>query len=493
MSQIHLLTAHEITQLFSKGELSAKEITAHTLARIQALNPALNAFLHIFEKRALEKASLLDQKRAKGQKVGALAAVPVAVKENILVKGEIASCGSKFLEHYRAPYDATSVRFLEEEDAILIGQTNMDEFAMGASGIHSAFGPTKNPWNLECSPGGSSSGSAAAVSARLCPLALGSDTGGSIRQPAAFTGIAGFKPSYGRIARYGLVAFASSFDQIGPFARSVQDIALIMETIGKHCSCDSTSIPTPPGTFTSKMGTSMKGMRMGIPWGFLEKLEKEPRDCFEKTINVAKSLGIELVEVNLDVLKYGIAVYYILTSAEASTNLARFDGIRYGHRSKKAKSLEEVYDLSREEGFGFEVKKRIMLGTYVLSGGYKDAYFQKAAKVRTMIIHSLRQAFSQCDLIALPTSPGTSFPLNGIHDPLDEYLQDLYTVAAPIAGLPAISIPNGLSKDQKPFGLQLLGPQMQDGIVLAVASALEQALHFPSTLPAALQTLGGSR
>jgi len=484
------LSAHEITDLFTSNKVSAEEITKSTLERIHKLNPTLNAFLHVFDQRALKQAKRLDEKRAKNEPLGKLAGVPVALKDNMLVNGEIASCASKFLENYTAPYDATVVRLLEEEDAILIGRTNMDEFAMGASGTHSAFGPTKNPWNLDCSPGGSSSGSAAAVSARLCPLALGSDTGGSIRQPSAFTGITGFKPTYGRVSRSGLVAFASSFDQIGPFTRNVKDTALIMEAIGKRCDKDSTSIHSPPNSFDAEMGKSIAGTRFGVPWKFLEKLKGEPRDCFDKSVELIKSLGAEIVNVDLDILKYGIAVYYILTSAEASTNLARFDGIRYGLRSKDAKTLEDIYDYSREEGFGFEVKRRIMLGTFVLSGGFKDAYYEKAAKVRTLIIKNLRLAFEACDLIAMPTSPGSCFPLNGINDPLEEYLQDLYTVAAPIAGLPAISIPNGVSSDKKPFGLQLIGPQMHDAKVLGAAHAIEGALDFPKDPP---EGFGGVR
>lgn len=484
---MHHLSAHQIHALFTSGELSAEEITERTLQRIQQHDPSLQSFLHVFSQRARKKAKALDQKRKNNQPLGKLAAIPIGLKDLIHVKGEITTCASQFLKNYRALFDATVVRFLEEEDAILIGKTNMDEFAMGASGTHSAFSPTKNPWDLTCSPGGSSSGSAAAVSAGLCPVTLGSDTGGSIRQPAAFTGITGFKPTYGRISRYGAVAFASSFDQLGPFARSTKDIALLMEVLGRPCARDATSIQTPPPDYAQEMKKPIKNTKIGVPWSFLETLNGESRQNFDQAIEVFKSLGVQIVDVDLTILKYGIAVYYILTSAEASTNLARFDGIRYGTRSKTAKTLEEIYDYSRSEGLGSEVKNRILLGTFVLSGGYHDAYYTKAQQVRTLVIKKMREAFGKCSLIALPTSPGTAFSLHGMQDPLEEYLQDLYTVGAPLAGLPAISIPSGLSQDNKPFGLQLIGPQMHDAQVLTYAQAFESATPFAQAIPPAFR------
>jgi len=477
------LTAKQLNALFSSGEASAVEITKQALAKIDKLNLKLSAFLSVFEERSLKSAALLDEKKQKGEPLGRLAGVPIAIKDNIAIEGEITSCASKFLENYRSPYDATVVRLLEEDGAILIGKTNMDEFAMGASGTHSAFSPTRNPWDLDCVPGGSSSGSAAAVSGRLCPLSLGSDTGGSIRQPAAFTGIVGFKPTYGRISRYGLVAFASSFDQIGPFAQTVEDVALVMEAVSRHCERDSTSLNLPPNGFDAQFGQSLKGTKIGIPWGFLEDLKGEARQNFEKSVATLTELGAETVDVDLSLLKYGIGIYYILTSAEASTNLARYDGIRYGKRAKEASSLEEIYEMSRQEGFGFEVKNRIMLGTYVLSGGFKDAYYSKAQKVRALIIQQIRRAFENCNLFAFPTTAGTAFTLDGMRDPLDEYLQDLYTVAAPIAGLPAISVPSGFSTEKKPFGLQLVGPQLHDASVLGAARAFEQATRFGEKIP----------
>lgn len=472
---MHRKSAKELHRLFSEGEVSALEITENALSKIAKYNGELNAFLRVFKEKALQKAKDLDEKKKAGKPLGKLAGVPIALKDNIIVYGEIASCGSKFLENYRAPYQSTVARLLEEEDAILIGNTNMDEFAMGSSGIHSAFGATKNPWDTSCSPGGSSSGSATAVSSLMTPLSLGSDTGGSIRQPAALSGITGFKPTYGRVSRFGLIAFASSLDQIGPFARSVEDVAIAMEVLGKHCNRDSTSLPLAPTRYTLEIEKPLLKPKIGVPWRFLEGLEGPARKNFEESLDVYRDLGAEIVEIDLDRLKYGIAIYYILATAEASTNLARFDGIRYGVRSSKADHLSEIYDLSREEGFGDEVKNRIMLGTFVLSSGFKNSFYQKAQKVRTLIIKQYREAFGHCSIIATPAAPGTAFSLTAMTSPLDEYLQDLYTVGANLAGLPAISIPSGLSTDEMPFGLHLMGPQTHDADVLQFAHAFQKA------------------
>jgi aspartyl-tRNA(Asn)/glutamyl-tRNA(Gln) amidotransferase subunit A len=354
---------------------------------------------------------------------------------------------------------------------------------MGSSTENSAFQKTKNPWELGCSPGGSSGGAAAAVAARLCPLALGSDTGGSIRQPAAFCGVVGFKPTYGRVSRYGLVAFGSSLDQIGPLANSVEDTALIMEVIGRHCEKDSTSVPHPQELYTQHLRADLAGKKIGVPWSFLKDLNPEMKASFQKAMEIMQGLGAEILDVDLDLLKYSVAVYYIISTAEASTNLARFDGVRYGVRSLRAKTLEEIYDFSKQEGFGPEVKNRILLGTFVLSSGYHDAFYKKAQKVRTLIIQKFRTAFSRCDAIALPTSPFAAFELGAIHDPLQMYLQDIYTIAANLAGLPAISLPCGLSPDKKPLGLQLIGPMMHDQTVLSLAYAFEKAVNFSSIPP----------
>ena len=476
-------TAHDFKSLFSSGKLSAVKIAEQVLKRIERDNGKLNAFLNVFADRVFAKAKKLDQKRARNEPIGKLAGIPIAIKDNIHVKGEFTTCASKFLANYRPPFSATVTQLLEAEDALLIGKTNMDEFAMGASGIHSAFSKAKNPWNLDYSPGGSSSGSSSAVAGRLCPIALGTDTGGSIRQPASFTGITGFKPTYGRVSRYGLVAFGSSFDQIGPMTHTAKDAALMMEVLGQYCTHDSTSVNLPPSPYLVEIEKPVSKLRAGVPWHFLEKLQGEPRKSFEKALEILKDLGVEIVDVNLDRLDYGIAVYYILTSAEASTNLARFDGVRYGVRSKNAKTLDDIYTDSREEGFGWEVKNRILLGTYALSSNHQDAYYSKAQKVRTLIIREFRQAFENCEVIALPTSPGTAFHLDGMADPLEEYLQDLYTVGANLAGLPAISVPSGFSSSGLPFGLQFVGPQLHDRDVLRFAHAFQCATNHLSKAP----------
>lgn len=477
-------TASSHKNLFLSGKRSAEEMISAQFKRIEQHDPFIGAFLSTFPERALSQARALDQKRAQGKPLGSLAGIPIALKDNMHVRGEISSCASKFLANYKAPFDSTVARLIEEQDGIIIGKTNLDEFAMGSSTENSAFHTTKNPWNLECTPGGSSGGSAAAVSARLALLALGSDTGGSIRQPASFCGVVGFKPTYGRVSRYGLVAFGSSFDQIGPFAPSVEDAALIMETLATHCDKDSTSLPLKKEAFLSKLNRdSLKGKKIGVPRASISGLSAEIEQNFSDSLKLLEKLGAEIVTIDLSMLKYAIACYYILSTAEASTNLARFDGVRYGVRSSQATRLEEVYDLSREEGFGPEVKNRILLGTFVLSSGYKDAFYKKAQKVRTLFIEQFNRCFAQCDCIAMPTAPSTAFSLGAIHTPLEMYLQDIFTIPANLAGLPAINIPSGLSKEQKPFGLQLIAPVLHDAALLSYAYAFEQGLHLKQQIP----------
>lgn len=480
---MHTLSAIALRDKFLKGELSAVDITQTFLRRIEAFDGQIGAFLSVLPERALEKAKALDEKRQNGQKLGKLAGIPIALKDNIHVKGEISTCASKFLINYRAPFSATVTKLIEEEDAIIIGKTNQDEFAMGSSTENSALQKTRNPWNLKCTPGGSSGGSAAAVAARLCPLALGSDTGGSVRLPASFCGIVGFKPTYGRVSRFGLVAYGSSLDQIGPLATTTEDAALLMEVIGRHCERDSTSFAGESEKLITQLDQGIKGMKIGVPWAFLDQLAPEPKKVFNRALESLKSLGAQIVDIDLSILKYSLAVYYILATAEASTNLARFDGIRYGVRSPKAKTLDEVYDLSKEEGFGPEVKRRILLGTYVLSAGYKDAYYKKAQKVRTLIIERYKETFQQCDLIATPVSPFTAFEIGAIKDPLQMYLEDIYTIGINLAGLPAVSIPEGFASDGKPLGLQLIGPQKHDARVLIAANAFEKANSTYTAIP----------
>lgn len=481
---LHTLSAVELKSRFLSGSLSAVEIARHFLDRIEKENEKVGAFLSVHHERALAKAKDLDEKRAAKKPLGKLAGIPIAVKDNIHIKGEITTCSSKFLTNYKAPFEATVTRLMEDEDALLIGKTNLDEFAMGSSTENSAFFPSRNPWNTGYTPGGSSGGSAAAVSARLSPLALGSDTGGSIRQPAGLCGIVGFKPTYGRVSRFGLVAFGSSLDQIGPFAATTSDAALLMEVIGRHCAKDSTSIPMGPESYLENMKrTSLKGLKVGVPYSFLEQLSAEPRAVFDKAVEDLKQLGAEPVAVDLDLLKYSIAVYYILATAEASTNLARFDGVRYGVRSPRAKTLDEVYDLSKDEGYGDEVKRRILLGTYVLSAGYQDAYYKKAQRVRTLMIRQFAAAFKACDFIAMPVTPGGTFEFGAIKDPVTMYLEDIYTIGANLAGIPAISLPCGTVEGWKPYGLQILGPQKQDAFVFEVAHAYEQATTHHKRVP----------
>lgn len=480
---MYKLTARQLNRQFLEGKVSAEEIVRYFLHRIEHFDTHVGSFLSTFPERALEKARALDQKRSKKEHLGKLAGVVVGVKDNILVKDEINTCASKFLINYRAVFDATAVQLLEKEDAIILGKLNLDEFAMGSSNEYSALLETHNPWNLDCVPGGSSGGSTAAVAARLCPITLGSDTGGSVRQPAAFCGVVGFKPTYGRVSRYGLVAFGSSLDQIGPITTSTEDIGMVMEVLGQHDARDATTFPSHPDDYLSLLNADIKGKVIGIPWQFLEDLPAEAKEHFLQAVEVMKGLGCEVVDIDLNILNYAVATYYIIATAEASTNLARFDGVRYGVRSKRAQTLDQIYDYSRTEGFGFEVKKRIFLGTYVLSAGYQEAYYKQAAKVRVKIIEEFNRAFENCDVIATPVSPIAAFPKGAIRDPLEMYLQDIYTIGANLAHLPAISLPCGFNKENKPFGFQLMGAKRDDVLVCRMGHAYEQATPFSKAIP----------
>ncbi len=486
--KLHCLSAIELNRAFIEGQIRAVDIAAYFLDRIRIHNPKLGAFLSILAERALIQAEAVDLKRSQGKPLGRLAGVPIAIKDNMHILNEITTCGSKFLKNYRAPFDATAVHLMEQEDALILGKTNLDEFAMGSSNENSAFFPAHNPWNVKYVPGGSSGGSAAAIGARLSLLATGSDTGGSIRQPAGLCGVVGFKPTYGRVSRFGLVAFGSSLDQIGPITTTVADAALAMEVIGRHCPQDSTSLPLPPESYLDTLNnTNMSEITFGVPWHFLENLAPESRSNFSNSLDVLKGLGAKIIDIDLDICKYAIAIYYILATAEASTNLARFDGIRYGERSGQAKTLDDVYELSREEGFGAEVKKRIMLGTYVLSAGYQDAYYKKAQKVRTLVIRSFERAYDRCDAVLLPASPSTAFPLHSIHDPIQMYMQDIFTIPANLAGLPAISVPSGFDNNGLPFGLQFIGPRMHDVPVMQYAYAYDMATLYTRKIAPAFE------
>ncbi len=476
-------TAHELNALFLKKEVSAVEITQYFLNRIQTFEPQIGSLLSRLDTRALNKAKELDAKLHQKQAIGKLGAVPIILKDNMHIKGEKTTCASQFLKNYEAPFDATVTSQIEKADGIILGKANMDEFAMGSSTENSSFQKSYNPWNLECTPGGSSGGSAAAVSAMLAPLSLGSDTGGSIRQPAAFCNLFGFKPTYGRVSRYGLVAFGSSLDQIGPFARSIEDIALMQEVIAHPCPYDSTSIPNSSESYLDRLATSIQGKTLGVPYSLLNNIDKDVLTSFTDALDVYKSLGVKIVDINLDLINYSIPVYYILATAEASTNLARFDGIRYGVRAKDAKTLDEIYEMSRGQGFGSEVKQRILLGTYVLSAGYQDAYYKKAQKVRALIIRDYKKAFEHCDMIALPTTPKAAFKLGSILDPVTMYMQDIFTISANLAGIPALSIPIAPSNSGLPIGMQLQGPLLKDARVLRFASHFSKATNFHKKLP----------
>jgi len=437
----------------------------------------LNAFLSVFEDEALSHARSVDKKIRSGN-AGPLAGMVVAVKDVICMKGKKTTCGSKVLENYEAIYDAAVIEKLRAADAIVIGKTNMDEFAMGSSTENSAFGPVKNPIDETRVPGGSSGGSAVAVAGGMSSTSLGSDTGGSIRQPAGLCGIFGMKPTYGRVSRYGLVAFASSFDQIGPFANSARDIAHILKVIAGHDDRDSTSAKISVPDYLAAMNREVKGMKIGLPKEYFnEALNPEIRSVLEKRIAQLKDHGAEFIDVSLPHSEYTIATYYILVTAEASSNLARYDGARYGYRSQKVKNLSDMYIKSRSEGFGAEVKRRIMLGTYVLSAGYYDAHYRKAQKVRRLIQNDFFDAFKKVDCLMTPISPTTAFKFGEkVDDPLQMYLSDIYTVSANLAGIPGISVPAGVDRQNLPVGLQLLGKQFDESTLLKVADFLEQQI-----------------
>lgn len=452
-----------------------RESIEFSINAAEELNDTLNAFLQIDRNGALQRADELEASTR-----GALAGLPIAIKDNICVKGLQTSCGSKILGAYHPPYDATVIERLRNAGAVIIGKTNCDEFAMGSSNENSAFGPVRNPWDTSKVPGGSSGGSAAAVAAGIVPVALGSDTGGSVRQPASLCGVLGLKPTYGRNSRYGLVAFASSLDQVGVFARKAEDVASVLTVIAGRDPRDATTADVPVPDYKKALEGDLKGARIGFPSALFGKgLDSEVATAVKGVVEVYKELGAEIVEVELPHASYAIAVYYIIATAEASSNLARFDGVRYGFRAEDASELRQMYRKTREEGFGPEVKRRIMLGTYVLSAGYYDAYYRKAQQVRTLIKSDFMTAFKQCDAIITPTSPTPAFPIGEkVDDPLAMYLNDIYTVTANLAGVPGLSVPCGLSSDRLPIGFQLLGPYWSEPTLLRMASEYERVRPF---------------
>ncbi len=452
-----------------------------SLNAAEKLNETLNAFLQIDRAGALQRAAEIERASEPTQ----LAALPIAVKDNICVRGMQSSCGSKILGDYYPPYNATVIERLKNAGAVVIGKTNCDEFAMGSSNENSAFGPVKNPWDTTRVPGGSSGGSAVSVAAGIVPVALGSDTGGSVRQPASLCGVVGLKPTYGRNSRYGLVAFASSLDQVGVFGRKVDDIARVLSIIAGRDECDATTADVPVPKYADLLNADLKGARLGFPPGlFGAGLDDEVATLVKDVVSVYRDLGAEIVEVELPHAKYAIAVYYIIATAEASSNLARFDGVRYGFRAEEAPELRQMYRKTREEGFGPEVKRRIMLGTYVLSAGYYDAYYRKAQQVRTLIKQDFLNAFSKCDVLITPTSPTPAFPLGQkVDDPLAMYLNDVYTVTANLVGVPGLSAPCGLSSSRLPIGYQLLGPYWSEQTLFNFAHAYELAKPFNDRPP----------
>ncbi|HEV7799122.1 MAG TPA: Asp-tRNA(Asn)/Glu-tRNA(Gln) amidotransferase subunit GatA [Pyrinomonadaceae bacterium] len=465
-------SAGDLARLIDSGEITARRAVEFSLDAAEKLNGPLNAFLEIDRTGALKRSESIDG--------GSLAGVPVAIKDNICVEGLQTSCGSRILGDYHPPYSATVIDRLLAAGAIAVGKTNCDEFAMGSSNENSAFGPVKNPWDTARVPGGSSGGSAAAVAAGIVPVALGSDTGGSVRQPASLCGVFGLKPTYGRNSRYGLVAFASSLDQVGIFARTTSDVARVLGVIAGRDTHDATTANVPVPDYTAALSRDIKGARLGLPRSlFGEGLDAEVRASVQAAVDVYRDLGAEIVEVELPNAQYSIAVYYIIATAEASSNLARFDGVRYGFRAEDAPRLREMYRKTREEGFGPEVKRRIMLGTYVLSAGYYEAYYGKAQQVRALIKEDFRKAFESCDAIITPTSPTPAFLLGEkVDNPLAMYLNDIYTVTANLAGLPGLNVPCGLSSKRLPIGFQLLGAYWSEPTILNLAHAYETARPF---------------
>lgn len=483
--RIHELTATELIEKIVAKELTCREVVKAYLERIEAVESKVNAFLQLDPDGALKRAVELDEKLARGDKPGKLIGIPVALKDNLCVKGMKTTCASKILENFEPPFDAHIVERLVAEDAVIIGKTNMDEFAMGSSTENSAFKKTSNPWDLERVPGGSSGGSAAAVAAGMCPIAIGSDTGGSIRQPAGFCGVVGVKPTYGRVSRYGVVAFASSLDQIGAFARDVRDASLASFVISGHDKRDSTSAEIPVPDYPAILERDISGIRIGVPKEyFAEGLIEDVEKSVKGAIKVFEGLGAEIKEISMPHSEYAVATYYIIAPAEASSNLARYDGVHYGHRSEDAGDLVDLYSKSRAEGFGPEVQRRVLLGTFALSSGYYDAYYMKASKVRRLIKRDFDEAFKNVDCIIAPTSPTTAFKIGEkIDDLLSMYLADVFTIPVNMAGIQAIAVPCGFSNNNLPVSMQIIGPEFREEHTFQVAHAYQSVTDYHKKMP----------
>ncbi|HET8547642.1 MAG TPA: Asp-tRNA(Asn)/Glu-tRNA(Gln) amidotransferase subunit GatA [Bryobacteraceae bacterium] len=470
------LTLGQIQEGLTRKSFSAAEIAGETLRFAEAENLRTNALLRLAPERAMEAARRVDKKIAAGEPIGALAGAPVAVKDVILTRGLVTTAGSRLLAKYVAPYDATAVVRLEREDGVIIGKANCDEFAMGSSNENSAFGPVRNPHAPDRVPGGSSGGSAAATAQGTCVVALGSDTGGSVRQPASFCGVVGVTPTYGRVSRYGLIAFASSLDHIGPFARTVRDAAAVLKVISGRDAADSTSASAPVPDYPALLDGNVRGMRIGLPKEYFKGVASETGDLIMRGVDVLQRLGCDVREVSLPTTDYAIACYYIIATAEASSNLARYDGVRYTSRSAASETLSEMYRNTRGEGFGAECKRRIMLGTYVLSAGYYDAYYLKAQKVRALIARDFHTAFEQVDAIVTPVSPFPAFRLGEkLDDPMEMYLSDIYTITCDLAGIPGMSVPCGKTAAGLPVGMQILAKHFDESGMFRLADAFERA------------------
>jgi aspartyl-tRNA(Asn)/glutamyl-tRNA(Gln) amidotransferase subunit A len=477
-------SAGELSAALSAKKVSSVELTRLYLERIASLNGELNAFITVDEQRALAGARRADERRARGE-AGPLTGIPLAHKDIFCTKGLPTTCGSRMLAKYISPYDAHVVEQFERAGAVLLGKCNMDEFAMGSSSETSYFGPVRNPWNRRLVPGGSSGGSAAAVAARMAPLATGTDTGGSIRQPAAMSGVCGLKPTYGAVSRYGLVAFASSLDQAGPIAKSAAELALMMNVMAGFDARDSTSVERPAEDYGRRLDLELKGLRIGLPREYFgEGIEPGVLAAVQEAIRWFSAHGAKSVPLELPNAKLGVPVYYVIAPAEASSNLSRFDGVRYGHRAEEYRDLEDMYCRTRAEGFGAEVKRRILVGTYVLSHGYYDAYYLQAQKVRRLIAADFARAFQECDLILGPTAPTTAFPIGEkAEDPVQMYLNDIFTIPAPLAGLPALAVPCGFDERGLPVGLQLTGNYFDEALLLGAAHRYQQATDWHRRVP----------
>lgn len=476
--ELYKLTAHELHDKLVGKEISSVELTNAVFDRIDAVEDQVKAYVTLDKENALAQAAKVDAKIAAGESIAPLAGIPGAIKDNISTKGLRTTCSSKMLENFTPIYDAHVIKNLRADETVIAGKTNLDEFAMGSTTLTSHFGPSHNPWDLSRVPGGSSGGSAAAIAAGEAIWTLGSDTGGSIRQPASFTGCVGIKPTYGRVSRYGCVAFASSLDQIGPITRDVTDAALVLNTICGKDENDSTSLNVEVPDFTKALVNDVKGLRIGLPKEYFGVgVDAKVKAEIDKAVKQYEAMGAKIVEVSLPHTEYAVITYYIIAPAEASANLARFDGVRYGYRNMEAASAPEMTTMSRTEGFGHEVRRRIMLGTYVLSSGYYDAYYKKAMQVRTLIRRDFEEAFKECDVLLTPTSPVVAYPLDGKMDPLSIYMLDVTTIPVNMAGLPGISIPCGFA-DGMPVGMQLIGKPLDEATVLRAAYSFEQSTEF---------------